>query len=72
MDNIINKMEAYAINLEEIVQSRKLELVEEKKKADALLYRMLPAYVLRSMYWRILWYVFLLQSLWFNKYLIRQ
>ena len=68
MDNIINKMEAYAIDLEEIVQSRKLELVEEKKKADALLYRMLPAYVLRPMNWILFWHVFPLQSFWFNKY----
>ena len=45
MDNMIQKMEAYAMNLEEIVQSRTAELLEEKKKSDELLYRMLPSYV---------------------------
>ena len=58
MDNMIDKMEAYATNLEEIVQSRKVELVEEKKKADALLYRMLPTYVSKSINWRIFWQVY--------------
>ena len=42
MDNMIQKMEKYANNLEEIVESRTSELVEEKKKTDLLLYRMLP------------------------------
>ena len=42
MDNVIEMMEAYATNLEEIVQSRTAELEEEKKKTDLLLYRMLP------------------------------
>ena len=42
MDNMIKKLEAYAINLEEIVRSRTVEVVEEKTKSDALLYRMLP------------------------------
>ena len=45
IENMIQKLEAYAINLEEIVLSRKEELVEEKEKSDALLYRMLPLYV---------------------------
>ena len=39
---MIQKMEKYANNLEEIVESRTSELVEEKKKTDLLLYRMLP------------------------------
>ena len=42
MDNMIAMMEAYAMNLEEIVQSRTAELEEEKTKTDMLLYRMLP------------------------------
>ncbi len=42
MDNMINKLEKYANNLEEIVESRTVELMEEKKKTDMLLYRMLP------------------------------
>ena len=39
---MIQKLEKYANNLEEIVESRTSELVEEKKKTDVLLYRMLP------------------------------
>ena len=42
MDNMINKLEKYACNLEDIVSHRTSELVEEKKKTDSLLYRMLP------------------------------
>ena len=42
MDNMIQKLEKYANNLEEIVEARTEELVEEKKKTDLLLYRMLP------------------------------
>ena len=36
-------MEKYAFNLEEIVEERTQQLVEEKKKTDRLLYRMLPS-----------------------------
>ena len=39
---MIQKLEKYANNLEEIVEARTEELVEEKKKTDLLLYRMLP------------------------------
>ena len=42
MDNMIQKLEKYANNLEDIVETRTSELVEEKKKTDLLLYRMLP------------------------------
>ena len=42
MDNILKMMEKYANNLEEIVEERTGQLVEEKKKTDRLLYRMLP------------------------------
>ena len=42
MDNMINKLEKYSNNLEEIVEARTSELTEEKKKTDMLLYRMLP------------------------------
>ena len=44
MDNMLSMMEKYANNLEEIVQQRTSELVEEKKKTDMLLYSMLPRY----------------------------
>ena len=42
MDNMIQKLESYANNLEDIVEQRTGELIEEKKKTDNLLYRMLP------------------------------
>ena len=45
MDNIMERMEKYALNLERTVNERTLQLVEEKKKTDRMLYRMLPSYV---------------------------
>ncbi|CAD5124701.1 DgyrCDS12964 [Dimorphilus gyrociliatus] len=45
MDVMLQRLEKYANNLEEIVTSRTKELVEEKKKTDSLLYRMLPSTV---------------------------
>ena len=42
MDAILAMMEKYAYNLEEVVEERTQQLVEEKKKTDRLLYRMLP------------------------------
>lgn len=41
-DNMLAMMEKYANNLEEIVDERTDQLIEEKKKTDALLYEMLP------------------------------
>ena len=46
MDNMIQKLESYATNLEEIVEQRTGQLVEEKKKTEILLYRMLPKYAI--------------------------
>jgi len=42
MDHVFNMLEQYANTLEQEVQERTRELVEEKKKSDILLYRMLP------------------------------
>ena len=39
-------LERYATNLEEIVEQRTGELMDEKMKTDALLYRLLPLYVI--------------------------
>ena len=39
---MVNMLEKYANNLEEIVAQRTSELLEEKKKTDRLLYSMLP------------------------------
>lgn len=49
MDNMLRLMEKYANNLEEVIGERTRQLVEEKKKADVLLYRMLPASVADSL-----------------------
>uniref|UniRef100_A0A7E4VF23 Guanylate cyclase n=1 Tax=Panagrellus redivivus TaxID=6233 RepID=A0A7E4VF23_PANRE len=45
MDHVFNMLEQYAGSLEEEVEERTKELVEEKKKSDLLLYRMLPKQV---------------------------
>ena len=45
MDNMLKMMEKYTTNLEEVIGERTRELEDEKKKADMLLYRMLPALV---------------------------
>jgi len=43
MDSMLQNLEKYADNLEDIVQQRTKELTDEKLKTDILLYRMLPA-----------------------------
>ncbi|CAD5125101.1 DgyrCDS13346 [Dimorphilus gyrociliatus] len=45
MDVMIHKLETYTNNLEEIISNRTTELMEEKRKTDRLLYRMLPSTV---------------------------
>ncbi|KAE9412625.1 hypothetical protein Angca_009414 [Angiostrongylus cantonensis] len=45
MDYVFNILEQYASTLEEEVAERTKELVEEKKKSDILLHRMLPRQV---------------------------
>ncbi|CAI9733936.1 atrial natriuretic peptide receptor 2-like [Octopus vulgaris] len=45
VDSLIGKLERYANNLEEVVEQRTKELIEEKKKTDDLLYQMLPRQV---------------------------
>ncbi|XP_077867761.1 atrial natriuretic peptide receptor 1-like [Saccoglossus kowalevskii] len=42
LDNMIEMMEKYTSNLEEIVAERTDELIREKKKTDMLLYKLLP------------------------------
>lgn len=42
---MINMMEKYAYNLEAVVKDRTNQLLEEKKKTENLLLRMLPKYV---------------------------
>ena len=44
MDNMINLIERHTDNLEELVEDRTKQLLEEKKKTDKLLYKILPRY----------------------------
>jgi len=44
VESVLQKLEKYADNLEDIVEQRTAELFDEKQKTDALLYRMLPPY----------------------------
>ncbi|XP_072317472.1 atrial natriuretic peptide receptor 1 [Eucyclogobius newberryi] len=42
LDNLLSRMELYANNLEELVEERTQAYHEEKRKAEALLYQILP------------------------------
>lgn len=42
LDSVMSMMEKYAQNLEKNVEERAQQLIEEKKKTDDLLYRLLP------------------------------
>jgi len=43
LDSIMDMMEKYARNMEESVEERSRLLLDEKRKTDRLLYRLLPA-----------------------------
>jgi hypothetical protein len=43
LDSIMAMMDKYAQNLEESVEERAQQLLDEKRKTDRLLYRLLPA-----------------------------
>ncbi|XP_076365959.1 atrial natriuretic peptide receptor 1-like [Tachypleus tridentatus] len=45
MDNLLNRMEQYASNLEHLVEEKTQAFLEEKKKSEELLYQILPRYV---------------------------
>lgn len=42
MDTLLSRMEQYASNLESLVQERTEAFYEEKRKAEELLYQILP------------------------------
>lgn len=42
VDNLLSRMEQYASNLEDLVEERTEAFYEEKKKAEELLYQILP------------------------------
>lgn len=48
-DNMIYMMERYTENLEELVECKTGELLEEKRKTEALLERMLPITVAKQL-----------------------
>ena len=59
LDAMLQRLEAYSSNLEELVGERTKQLTEEKKKTDALLYQMLPRYMLKELiprFWSWLWH----------------
>lgn len=41
-DNLLSRMEQYANNLEQLVEQKTNALIEEKQKADQILYQLLP------------------------------
>ena len=42
MDDLLQRMESYANNLESLVEERTLQYLDEKKRVEELLYRLLP------------------------------
>jgi len=42
LDNLLSRMEQYAYNLESLVQERTTDYLEQKRRAEELLYTMLP------------------------------
>ena len=42
LDNLLQRMEQYANNLEALVEERTADYLEQKKRAEDLLYMMLP------------------------------
>ncbi|XP_071098893.1 atrial natriuretic peptide receptor 1-like [Haliotis cracherodii] len=49
LDNLLSRMEQYANNLEALVEERTSDYLEEKKKAEDLLYMMLPKSVAQAL-----------------------
>ena len=45
LDNLLSRMEQYACNLEGLVEERTADYLAEKKRAEDLLYMMLPELV---------------------------
>nr|CAH8827565.1 unnamed protein product [Trichobilharzia regenti] len=50
LDNLLSRMEQYTNNLEELVEQRTAQYLEEKKKTEDLLYSMLPRSVAKQLF----------------------
>lgn len=59
IENMVVMMEKYSTQLEEIVAERTEQLQEEKRKTDALLFRMLPRYLWKKSF-TLFWDFFLI------------
>lgn len=57
LDNLLKRMEQYANNLESLVQERTADYLEEKRKAEDLLYQLLPKYVFPFLSFPTIWQV---------------
>ncbi|GFO41139.1 guanylate cyclase [Plakobranchus ocellatus] len=55
MDNMLQMLESYSSNLEQLVTDRTEELEAEKRKTDTLLYQMLPPF---AYIWNYQYYIF--------------
>lgn len=42
LDNLLSRMELYANNLEQLVEERTADYLEEKQRCEELLYQLLP------------------------------
>lgn len=58
IENMVVMMEKYSTQLEEIVAERTEQLQEEKRKTDALLFRMLPRYPWKKYSCSLIWVLF--------------
>lgn len=58
IENMVVMMEKYSTQLEEIVAERTEQLQEEKRKTDALLFRMLPRYLWKKYSCSLIWVFF--------------
>jgi len=45
LDNLLNRMEQYTSNLEQMVEEKSRSFIEEKKKTEELLYQLLPKFI---------------------------
>lgn len=66
IENMVVMMEKYSTQLEEIVAERTEQLQEEKRKTDALLFRMLPRYLWKKSF-TLFWDFFFFNNHRFSK-----